>query len=290
MLRSVKWCAAFIMIVAAFAYAAEDAITALGTSKGEPISKGFVFKNGKYVSAPYVVDRRGLDIYIGDELMSKGPEWPPYDFRVNEDPGAPPAGTSPIDSIPPGIDGRDTYWAKKARYVFQHNGEQAAREIMVELYRSCPKLARVDWDQNDAVYCVVVDSSGKSRRLVLAVDRRNCEPPRSNEQLVAAAEETRKLYETYLTKDAGIFNADGSEAIVSQESALAAIQVLMSAATTDDKIKALHSAPVRIPTGLSRRVVAGFAPDSELSQRYEAALKEVDAKRTTEESQVPADQ
>ena len=43
-----------------------------GVNRGTPIYDGFIFRDGKYIEAPYVVERWGLDIYINGILFSRG--------------------------------------------------------------------------------------------------------------------------------------------------------------------------------------------------------------------------
>ena len=65
-----------------------------GETSGEEINSGFVFYNGKYVEAPYRVERRDLAVFINGIQIRRGLKWPPRDLRVNEDPGMPDGVTS----------------------------------------------------------------------------------------------------------------------------------------------------------------------------------------------------
>jgi hypothetical protein len=48
----------------------------LGSESGAPVDAGFVFVNGRYVDAPYVVSRRGDSIFINEELIETPVPWP----------------------------------------------------------------------------------------------------------------------------------------------------------------------------------------------------------------------
>jgi len=274
----VSWsCTLVVLLTVAVLCASEDAVTVLGIKKSEPIDRSFVFVEGKYVKAPYVVERRGVDIYINNVLIVKGPEWPPYDYRVNEDPGDPPSGTSPIDPVPAGADGRNTYWALKTRYVFQHYDKQAAQQMMLEIYRKCPTFASVDWKPTDPDFVEVKDQTGRARLLELAVDLDYMQAPPSNEQVVESVEISRKCYEGVLSSgDVCLFRFAGAEVIISQDPALRTVSILLSSQTRGDKAKALSAEGISIPSDLAERVVRGFETDTQLLERYDAACKKRD--------------
>ena len=101
-LRGLKFVGVLALLaLAGFAYADTSAVDEFGVATSEPIELSAFFSAGKYIEAPYVVERRGLEVYINDILVHPGPEWPIYDFTVPTDPGDPPPGSSPFDTYPP---------------------------------------------------------------------------------------------------------------------------------------------------------------------------------------------
>jgi len=62
----------------------------LGGITGTSINSGFIFIDGRYLDAPYIVSRKGLGIFVNDVFVKKSAvQWPPVDMRVKEDPGFP---------------------------------------------------------------------------------------------------------------------------------------------------------------------------------------------------------
>jgi len=274
------WFVLVVLLSAAVLYAAEDAVTALGITKGEAIDKSFFFMEGKYVKAPYVVERRGVDIYINDMLVSKGQEWPPYDYRVSEDPGEPPAGTAPGDPVPAGVDGRNTYWALKTRYVFQHYDEPTARKIMVELYRKCSTLTSVDWDPENPDHVTVTGESGVPLRLQLSVRLSHTQAPPGKEDVLRSVESHREFYEDMLNNGTVclIQSAGNPEVMLFGDSALKMVEILLSSATGEQKLKMLLAKDVSLPDAVARNLVQTFTMDDQLVDRYRSAKEESEAK------------
>jgi len=215
------------------------AIKEFGVSKGEPIDKGFLFWNYEYVEAPYVVERRGLDILINDKRVFKGPEWPQYDYEVKQDPGDPPDDSLPWDPAPAGVDRRDTYWSRKWRYLAAHHDIEEARKRMVQTYRKSPAIREVRKhpDKEIPEGYVVVGRFGREVNIDLS---RFARTSQSREALLAAAEEKRSRWEGALGRGFLFFASAGFECSMGREHARTFLDILVSAADDDEKLRLLE--------------------------------------------------
>jgi len=120
----------------------------LGGVTGTSIDFGFVFIDGGYLDAPYIVSRKGLGIFVNDVFVKKSAvQWPPVDMRVKEDPGFP-----SLD----GITENTTFdeftkkcWAQlapKCRYLHQTLTQDVAIQKIKEYYESLPFVKSVTFE------------------------------------------------------------------------------------------------------------------------------------------------
>ncbi len=240
------------------------AIKEFGIEKSEPTDKGFFFWNYRYVEAPYVVERRGLDIYINKILVRPGPEWPPHKVeKVDEDPGDPPPDSSPFDPTPPGVDPGEDYWSRKLSYLYQHYDHEAAKKKMFEAYKKCTKFRKVFWEKDDPDCVMVVDETLGEVGISLMRGRRR--PPRTKESVLAEQERVRDRLEKKLRMNVLFaMNEGGGERTVGGKRALEAMKILLSDLSDTEKIKALE----RI-----HALMLGDKEDQKLVTRFKATPK-----------------
>jgi hypothetical protein len=221
-----------------------------GIKKSKPINQGFFFYEGKYIDAPYIVERRGLDVYINDIRVRKGPEWPPYDYAVEQDPGEPPPGSSPFDPPPPGVDPRDNYWSNKWGYLRTHYDLKTAQDKMIDTYRKCPDFVEVRWEEEGSLVALI-DESGKKHFIDLRPPTRRLKPP-----------------------SVAIFRFEkGGELGFSGEDAVKALEILLSEATADEKVRAFEEMTSKPGLLWFQQMVTGFKANPQLADRLKA-LKE----------------
>lgn len=267
-----SWLGMLVLAAALVAVSANadnsDAIQEFGIDRGEPIEgQALFFWDGKYVEAPYVVERRGLDIYINGILVDRGPQqWvaPDYQEPKYPDPGEPPPGVSPLRKDP------NDYWLKKWKYLYTLYDLSTAQEKMIEAFRKCTEFSDVHWHQK-GVSVAVVDHSGKKSYLELTLGP----PPPTAEQVLADREAQKTYYENPLGSAEPIVFfkfPGGSEVIFYGDNAMQALEILLSDADNDDKVKALHDKGIVGPSAGSL-VVASFEGSPQLAQRHKL-LKE----------------
>ena len=143
---------ALLLIISANLYAIDrgfvigptNLVDKIGQTNGAPINFGFVFYDGEYIEAPYVVSRKGLSIYINDKLISYCKIHPKRKkYSLNEDPG-----------FPGGVTSTSTYSeiskhnSKICTYLFDNYPENEAKEKMLEYYRQLPCVDNVTCNTN----------------------------------------------------------------------------------------------------------------------------------------------
>ena len=285
-MRRAKWLLAALFVLAAANAYGGDAVTDLGITKGEPIETGFLFVDGKYIDAPYVVERRGVSIYINNIMISPGPEYPPYDYRVETDPGDdPPADMFPTEPPPPGVDGRDMYWSRKARYLFQHYDEDTAREMLVEAYRKSPKVKEIIRRADDPIRVTLVEETGESHSVALWIPYTYLQPPPTQDEILKWMEDSRLSYEKLLKGETTVVlrygKGLGTEVVFRGEKGLKFIEDLLSAKTLDERVAALGSAVESLTSDKSaREALSRFEASPELAERYQAAKAKWDTRKS----------
>jgi len=265
-----------------------------GTVKGEPLDTGFFFHEGCYIEAPYVVERRGLDVYINAILVDRGPHSALYEYRVETDPGDPPAGSSPFDKPPAGTDLRDTYWSRKWRYLYSHYDYDTATKKMFDTWRQGADVSDVSWSEHEGVACVT-DNKGRKRLVSLSLDDggyANNQP--SKEDILKQIEHNRLHEEKRLSSRVLYFNnGKGGAVIIGGEQAIKTLEILVSEMSRAEKIEALQNAGVLSPGEAGRLdswIVADFAQSPQLRERLEWVKAErEDIKRREEKPRIPED-
>ena len=110
--------------------------------KTEPINSGFVFIDGKYIESPYIIERKGLELYINNIRI-----------HVSE------LETNPFKNgyrapIPTGITKYSTreetsrlsreYMKSRFKYFFSKYPYQQALDSVVESYRVLPSVKEIE--------------------------------------------------------------------------------------------------------------------------------------------------
>ena len=124
-------------------------IDEFGVYKRGPIkSWEFFFYNGEYVASPYVIERRGLGIFINDKMVTKPIEWPvkfPEIYDGRKDPGELPKLTEEddFDTRLPSGEKVIEFIEHKQDYYHHYYPEEEAIEKTIELYKSLPFVKKI---------------------------------------------------------------------------------------------------------------------------------------------------
>lgn len=122
----------------------KPAIEVFGEKRGEPIYSGFIFKDGVYLKAPYVVSRRGVEIFLNNFRVRSylGLEWPPLDWewedKIPEIPKEFTKTTSIKELEANGWDG------VMLRWVQRHYDKKKAKELVAEYYKKLPFIKTIE--------------------------------------------------------------------------------------------------------------------------------------------------
>lgn len=232
-----------------------------GKPKG--LTTGFFFWEGKYVPQPYVVVRKGLELFINGISVRKYPGPKPV-LPAAEDPGPdPPPGTSPWDRP------LDPYWPGKWRYLAANYPIAEARTRMMEVYRKSPGVTEVRMSTTipDVVECL--HASGKVQLMQLA-EQGNAGIPLTLSQIAKMAENSRRHWEDMLATSEILILYPSFEAGLSDDPAKRMMEILLSDSTTDYKVRVLQQEHlVGLDEERFRHLVANFTATPELRRRFD---------------------
>ncbi len=237
-------CAGWLLLFPGMALAEADLVAEFGISRSEPVDKGFFFWEGRYVEAPYVVERRGLEVFVNGIRVARKPlgelEWPPYDYSISEDPGDPPPGLAPGDT-PKGVDYRDTYWSRKWRYLLLHYDVETARQKMREAYARSDRVADVSVHPLVPSVAVVRMKSGETNNCGLHPDGWASKgwPKPTKDQVLKAVESTQSFYSRELDVAMVVAMSKGTKVCASHQQALEFLRILLSDKAEEEKRRLL---------------------------------------------------
>lgn len=109
------------------------------------VDKGFVFLDGKYVDAPYIVTRKGLGIFLNGKMIEQPCKWPVNIPSGDEDPTLPPeinTETSMNDEV------ANNYLLAKHAYLRKNHTREEERRIMEKVFRGLPFITEAKLDKN----------------------------------------------------------------------------------------------------------------------------------------------
>jgi len=267
----------FLLFPAGLAACAEDAPTApggWGVERADPIDNGFFFWNGRYVRAPYTVERWGLDIFINGILVSRGPR-PPVS-APSEDPGEPPPGAGPCDS----------FFSQKWRYLSSRCGRDEATLLMLAAYRKCagfsvepaeadgqsPSDGEPSPASTPAVLKVTERGTGEETYITLSDSWKMTRS--SPEESLAGRTARKQYYEQFLRRNRVVSLFDGGEHIMAGSDASTALGVLLSKETAQGKIRILERRGILKPGDTPAQcIVTAYREDAQLTERCERLLR-----------------
>ncbi len=287
-----------ILIIAAsagLAYAESRGVKEYGISRGEPITDSFLFWNGKYVKAPYVVERRGLGIYINNIVVVPESNWAFYDYTVKTDPGDPPKNSSPFDPRPPGADDRESYWAKKWRYLHSHFEHDKAKQMMFETYQKSTELTKVSWSEDNPDIVKLTHKSGKMLAMDLSAGSDALGiTEKKKKEILDAAEKMRLTHEKRICGGVALFTKARLYYSIPKEQAVDAIEILMLKQSKMEKITALEKIGLLKPDNKGRTttwIVEDFQVGVGLKEQLARVkkIREAEAKIAASQADTPED-
>ena len=248
----------------------KPAIQVFGTETGTPLQTGFVFKEGAYVEAPYIVSRRGADIYVNEVKVATPIRWPPVDYD-DKKPEMPTGLTksSTFKDLECRDDVSDSLDRKMARWLSRHYDDRKAKKMMVQYYRGLPFIADVEINGD----FLIVTMHNSKEKLLICIGGEKYIPP-TPEKLLQELVRVRKQWEERLKKgDCYFVFGCGAELSLDARNAAmdlpAIVRILRSREPKGQKIKELHKLTL-LPADFPKKwesLVTEFTASAQLDER-----------------------
>jgi hypothetical protein len=252
-------------------------IPLLGKTEGVPVTNGFVFVDGKYLDIPYVVSRRGLGLFINDQLVEdfvgslSRPQAPPR--KIKSDPIRPSSiskETSRYDKV------LLEYLGQKQQYLLQDHDEKTVVRLMADCYADLPCVSKVELTDNPNAI-MITWASGQSVRTHIfpptrkPIEGKPAELAKELEQIRASYEERLKLGDFYILGEGGRITgtAAGAKGLLP-----VLVPALRSAKTSAAVYQTLKAAGIdSVPETHCEGLFKNFSPSPQLDERVQNLMK-----------------
>jgi len=258
-----------------FNYSTNDAsVEQFGFEKTEFAGgHGFLFVEGVWIEPPYVIERRGLDVFVNDVCIHAGSILPFVDLRVTEDPGPPP------DDLPPWAPwvGRvayyhECYWSRKSRYLMGTLTEKEFPEAMKAAYLASPFVVSVSYSPDRQMY-ELFPEEGRTRKIIQRY--LPPPPPMESRSYLKAMEEYQEMQgiASVMVPVLHMRSKSGGILKSSLESALERLAVLAVDVEPEERLKLLSEKTGRkeLPYGMINTWTMEFKPTEAFRVRVQAA-------------------
>jgi len=239
-----------------------------GVQEGKPIDAGFVFFDGRYIEAPYVVARKGLCVFINETLVFRH-AGPVAVLPGDVDPQLPPDLTKDTSIYDKSF---TDYIRRKVAYVQKHFTREEEIKIMEQVYRGLPCVKEAHLDPEVPTILHITTFRGESDPIGLDPPRRKV--PQDKASILAQVEGVRKNhYEERLQKGDCFFLFDQGGHITFgagtvAEKLLRITEILRSQEPTDVKVKKLQQAGMPdLTSGSFAKLITHFSASSQLEDR-----------------------
>jgi len=242
-------------------------IDEFGSNFSEPIDKGIVFLNGKYVETPFRIERRGLGLFINGKMIRRPMEWPVKEYAGITDPDLP-AEINNESSINDEI--VNDYLLRKHTYIYKHNRNEE-RELMEQVYRNLPFVteAKIDEKRPHILHLTTTEGLSVSQSLIYMRGRK-IEFDKAS--VLQCVETERTHYLEALQEEACfIFSGKGGRTRLSKKSIKEKLPVMLdilkSNESSGQKMQELRQNRINISDESLKELVDHFSPSSQLETR-----------------------
>lgn len=254
----------------------DNHVTETVFASSQPISNGFVFVEGQYIEAPYVVSRKDLAIYINDKLIAN---YAPLVSKV-------PRPENKLPSLPIDITTNSTpydknvvdYLVQARTYLSSHYKRDEIADEMEKLYRALPCVKAVRRNSDKTSATVTYTDGNTINENLIPLTRKPAITPEN------AVEYVSRQCRNYVGRlQDGVvysFSAKGSRkhsfgANTAKGVLPGVVKVLRS--SQDDETKAKQLADMLgmapIPKEQASAFVNNFSPSTQLDERVETLIK-----------------
>ena len=274
----------FLLFFTSLESSAQNVIEKYGQSKSDPINGGFFFYEDKYIEAPYILERRGLDIFINGHKVDFISE--PYDWRIFDDPGDPPADVNLPSGLPwGGTQYYNEYWGLKYRYLRTNMDKGQADKQLLEIMRNVSGISGIKVNPDNSDQMIIDFSCGKTQIFNWftegpfgGLDKTDkFTPVPGNDEMIKRAEKKITLFKDLLKKNVAYFNINmGGSITMGAVPALEAVEILISQRNPEDRVKTLDlldsKSFLREPW---KSTFINMQITSQLAERYKRISKEL---------------
>jgi hypothetical protein len=245
-----------------------------GITAGEPIHTGFVFVDGRYLEAPYVISRRGIALFANDTMIRPPLPWPSHTRPAGDvDPPLPLTIDRKTSFYDPIV---RAYLDQKTAYIEGQTGAGDERQAMESMYRSLPFVKEAAILPGSSNTLQIVTYSGEMYNLGLMILRRRGLD--SKEGVLRELEMLRQHYERLLSRGAAFyFFSSGSEITVSHLDApqqlARLVPILRSNMSAEQKFEQIKKARVSF---VDRKNFPAIVTKFSASPQLEARLRELE--------------
>lgn len=253
-------------------------IDEFGVKKGESINSGFVFLNGKYIDAPYVVTRKGLALFLNDKMIEPPIRWPPPAAVKNEniiDPKLSAAitkNTSPFDPL------LVKYIGEKNAYINLHYPPKEIVKLLLKTFQELPCVDNAEIDSKRPEIAIVRWHDGSSDRIRL-LQFEGREPLKyDKESILGLLEGQRKNFEERLKKGDTYFLFDKGGKITfgeqnTRDLLLRLIEILESKESFEIKLNLVHEIMPYVNKDTFASIVTDFSASPQLKERLQELIQ-----------------
>lgn len=263
----------FFVAVIAFADNNRIDVDVFGSVRGQEITNGFIFVDGRYIPPPYRISSEGVEVSVNGVWLTSVAKWPPLDFTQKEKPELSPDITENSTIYDLRRHGRHGYLARMIRYHKQNTPKNQVVPEIIEAYKALPFVVKVQ--RTGAETLDVTTNDGKVHHIMTGSRGRDLFlNPLTHEEVAARIRNNTHHYENTLKKNGGFFVFPGfSMHTVSphdMKNNMPVFQLIVNGLKTlDDKISELARLKVFLIEDLShwRSFVSNFKASPELMQR-----------------------
>ncbi len=243
-----------------------------GSMRGTPIDKGFVFIGGKYIEAPYRVERRGLGIFINNIMIQQPYYIPQKEYPGDVNPPMPGEITSE-SSINDEI--VNNYLSKKSAYLRKHKSGEELINLMEQCYRNLPFITEVVRDNESPHVIHIKTNEGlRSRSLILMSGRK---VKNDRQSVINRFDSIRKHFQKTLEEGAcHFFKKNGGRTRMSAGSASEKlpriIKILRSGKTAKQKLQEFKKANINFNNETVKELISNYSASPQLEARIEELI------------------
>ncbi|MCP4262849.1 MAG: hypothetical protein GY774_35870 [Planctomycetes bacterium] len=232
-----------------------------GSMRDAPIDKGFIFIGGKYIEAPYRVERRGLGIFINNLMIQQPYYIPKKIYPGNINPPMPEEITSE-SSINDEI--VSVYLSQKHAFVQKHKTEINDLKVMEQAYKSLPFVIEAKLDEKNPRTLHIKTNEGLDMNvsLVSFVGRRGTKYDRIS--VINRIDPTREHFQKTLEEGAcHFFKKNGGRISLSAGSAFEKLprimNILHSEKTAKQKLQEFQKAKINLSNQIVRELISNYS-------------------------------